>query len=355
MAAVKAFVGMMPPPASPPSPLAPPRYTAYEGRACSGRNEVGVWASGFNVSTCQEICDANSACVSFEWHHGPTYEGLTQCQASTSCTLAVSTQHTDITLYVKMMPPPPSPPPLAPPFTPPPQLTSCVDAPASDLYEFTLSSQAFTTYCDIVNGHAFIKLISWHQYYNMGGVQGDASSSTTGAVGTMSAMVGTIVGTPGLQKVSDAAINAIRGATEATPGVSGRLLRIKSSVTSAYAYVQIGPVATTQWKDNERFFGLGGSNLQGYQSASGSAVTGSLASLNFGGTIMDFHNTGVCDDVASCDGPSRYLMAQGAFDCFHGAGSDGAHPRRCFSQGIPSYSPMSHVEIFLHQGPAVSS
>ena len=70
-------------------------YVKYDQSACSGRNEIGSFGSGYTYEACQAICDADDTCVSFEYTVGGT------CLASTSCVFAYSVRSDGYALFVK--------------------------------------------------------------------------------------------------------------------------------------------------------------------------------------------------------------------------------------------------------------
>ena len=83
-----------PPPSPPPS--SPPRYTAYEGRACSGRNEVFTSPLQASAEDCMAHCSSFDACISVEWTPSNG-----KCYGSSSCTFELSIAYASDTLYVR--------------------------------------------------------------------------------------------------------------------------------------------------------------------------------------------------------------------------------------------------------------
>lgn len=75
-----------------PSGCTAPRYTTHIGKECKGRNELfdDEWDAGFEA--CEQQCDDDPTCISFEfWPHTNPWadHGGKWCTASTSCTASV--------------------------------------------------------------------------------------------------------------------------------------------------------------------------------------------------------------------------------------------------------------------------
>merc|ERR1712196_2746 len=76
----------------------PAGYTPFIGKACSGRNEIGLWSSGYDTQACADACSATASCVSTEQHQS----SYGDCAASTSCTPFIATEYVEYVLYAKV-------------------------------------------------------------------------------------------------------------------------------------------------------------------------------------------------------------------------------------------------------------
>lgn len=82
-------------PTQPPTELAATYFVGYETRGCSGRNELYIGAQP-TVEACADLCNANAACISFEYK-----KGTTKCQLSNSCLYGQSSTSSGWNLYVR--------------------------------------------------------------------------------------------------------------------------------------------------------------------------------------------------------------------------------------------------------------
>ena len=80
-------------------------YNSHQGKACSGRNELGAYHTyygSWDANWCKTLCDANTNCISYEYYVNPGNWNERKCQLSSSCTEALLTDYSNFITSVKV-------------------------------------------------------------------------------------------------------------------------------------------------------------------------------------------------------------------------------------------------------------